>query len=164
MASVISLLEEQRTLHTRLYELSLEKRRVIAKDQTERLGEIVQEEMRLLSRMNSLEKKREKVLAEWAKNLACAPEDVTLTKILGKAGRTEREQISSLRTELSSLMVTLRTLNDENKKLLESKLEYTDTMLGLYVGAEDPLNNIYGAGGRTEDEMRKSTGMFDWEA
>ena len=162
--TLFSFLEDQKKIQTGLYDLSLEKRRVIISDETDQLSEIVQRELQLLSQLNTLEKRRAAVLEEWAGYISCPPDEITLSKILENLDRDDSGQISALQQELYSLMTSLRDLNDENGKLLEAKLEYTDTMLNLYVGAEDPLNNIYGAAGKTDAEMRKSTGMFNWEA
>lgn len=161
LAPVIELLREQKKLHEDVLDLSGEKRQVIVKGETERLNEIVRLEMKAVARFRTLEKKRAAALSGAAAEAGVPAEGLTMTMLIDMAQGGEREELNVLQKELRSLVEAQSELNRMNKELLEAHLEYTDTMLEVLVGAEDPINNFYDGAGRSEYESRRTAGLFD---
>jgi flagellar biosynthesis/type III secretory pathway chaperone len=67
--------------------------------------------------------------------------------------------------EVRSLAYTLRDRNALNQDLIQTHLEYTDTMIRLMTPEADPLNNFYDSKGRTSDKRLRvsSGGLFNAE-
>ena len=158
---ILALIEEQRDQQRDLLKLSYEKRQTVTKGDTERLNEIVQQELNLLSRINSLEKQRMAAAARIAEGEGCKAAEVTLTFLIQLSEGADRDRFTALQREMSGLLQAQAELNKINKSLLEEQLEYTDAMLGILVGAEDPLNNFYNVDGTAEQERRQRTGLID---
>lgn len=165
LKTMCELLEEHISVQGSLLELSQEKKQVIISGNTERLNEIVQTELKSLARMNSIEKRRTALVAALSKELGVQEGELTVSVLSERAGGTPAgSRLTALQEELTKLLREQADQNNINKKLLETQLEYTDTMLNLIVGPDDPLNNFYGGDGRTTDaEIRKSAGIFDQE-
>jgi flagellar biosynthesis/type III secretory pathway chaperone len=67
--------------------------------------------------------------------------------------------------EVKNLAYTLRDRNVLNQELIQTHLEYTDTMIRLMTPEADPLNNFYDSQGRTSDKRLRvnSGGLFNAE-
>lgn len=161
MATIIDLLEQQGDLQEKLLAVSHNKRKAIIESDTVRLNEIVTLELKALHRMNSLEKKRVELIHQIAKSQAVEEAEITVSRLAEMTDGEERTRLLSLRDRLSKLLHEQKQLNAMNRDLLEVHMDYTDLMLNLIVGPEDPLNHIYGAGGYAEGDDRKSSGLFD---
>ena len=157
-----TLLREQRNTQQELLDLSYEKKQTIISNNTQRLNEIVQQEMKLLSTINSVEKRRAKALPKLSKNMNVPENSITLNTIIEHTAGEIRKRFILLKKEMNALLKTQVEINDLNQELLKTHIDYTNTMLDLIVGAEDPLNNLYGGDGKApEKAARKNAGLFD---
>jgi flagellar biosynthesis/type III secretory pathway chaperone len=163
LRDVFALVESVKTAQEELLNLSYEARRVILSGDTVRLSEIVNGEMRALSRINTAEKKRAALMGRVAALLGLPEDGITVGAIIAYAEPDERDAFESLQKELSGLFAAQREMNAVNQNLLEAQLEYTDAMMNVITPPEDALNNFYGGDGRTSDERRESTGFVDWQ-
>lgn len=161
LTAMIELLEQQRELQESLLDISREKRKAIIESNTDRLNEIVTSELKALHRMNSLEKKRVELIHQIAEGQAVEAQELTVSRLAEIADGEERARLLSLRDRLTGLLAEQKQLNAMNRELLEVHMDYTDLMLNLMVGPEDPLNHIYSAGGYANQDERKSSGLFD---
>jgi flagellar biosynthesis/type III secretory pathway chaperone len=161
---MLTLIESVKTAQEELLNLSYEARRVILSGDTVRLSEIVNGELRALSRINAAEKKRAAQLPGVAALLGLPEGGVTVSAIAERAAPDERDAFERLQKELSGLFTAQREMNAINQDLLEAQLEYSDAMMNVITPPEDALNNFYGGDGRTSDERRESTGFIDWQA
>lgn len=163
ITGIIDILESQKKLHKAIFELSQEKRQVITRADTDRLNDIVMEELKLLNSVKKLEKERVTLVAALAaKTDMQIPEgDVTISAIAEIASAGEQVKLSLLQKELGGLMRSQQEINALNRELLETQLEYTDVMLNLFVGDVDPINNLYSGDGKKDQERRKTAGLFD---
>ncbi len=160
-SGIIGLLDEQTAVQTRLVALSQEKRKVIIEGDTERLNAISGEEARLVHSMGVLEKKRSLAAAQLAPQLGVKPQDVTVSLLVTRAQGADKLKLQELQKQLSTMIATQKSLNEMNKKLLETHLEHIDMMLNMIIGPEDPLNNLYGGDGAQDNERRSTPGIFD---
>ena len=158
------LLEKQKKVHGDLLELSHEKGQVIVRGEMDRLNEIVALEMKCLARLSALEKRRNKLLEEISSVLNVREEDLTLSVIIENVEPDERGALSALQKELMSAMKMLAEVNSRNGELLETHIEYSGAMINLFAQPEDPLNNLYGSLGKTDDDRRSGAGFFDQQA
>ena len=164
LEELIGLLLEQRSVLADMLNLSLEKRRIIMSCETEKLENVVRLELRELSKLNAIEKKRSALHKTLAIEFNLPENDITVTAIAGRASQEEREAITKLQTELTALIEQHTDINTENRELIKAHLEYTEAMLETMVDPEDPLNNFYGGDGKMTADKRKTTGFFNGQA
>ena len=155
------LLLEQKTVLEELLGLSLEERQIIVNGEATKLEDVVRREFKGLSKLGALEKKRLMLHKDLAVEFSIPEEEVTVSTIAQRAEQEEREILSSVRDELLTLAQKHSEVNNENRELIKSHLEYSEMMLDLMVEPNDPLNNFYGGDGRTATDGKKSTGFFD---
>lgn len=164
LEELCNLLLEQKNVLERMLELSWEERRIIISDDAEKLEGIVRQEMRELSKLNAVEKKRIALHKIISPELGLSEEEITVSAIAQCVEPDERETIIKLQSELVALINKHTELNSENRELIKAHIEYSETMLDLMVDSEDPLNNFYGDDGRAVSDRKKSTGFFDGHA
>ena len=164
LGELLSLLLEQKGVLSNMLDLSREKRRVIISGETKKLEDVVRLEVRELSKLSAIEKKRAALHKTIAEEFSLSDNDVTVSAIAKRTEPDEREAIVKLQSELIALINQHTEINNENRELIKAHLEYTESMLELMVDAEDPLNNFYGGDGRVSMDRRRSTGFFNGQA
>jgi len=158
------LLLDQKKALEHLLELSREERQIIICGEANKLEKVVRLELKELSKLGAIEKKRMALHKSIASELKLPENELTVTAIAERAEPDEREAIRKLQAELMELISEHTALNAENRELLSAHLEYSETMLDLMVGVEDPLNNFYGGDGKAAPDRKKTTGLFDGSA
>ena len=63
-----------------------------------------------------------------------------------------KERLTMLQKELDGLLKAQEDINRINRTLLETHLEFTNAMLSVIVGSEDPLNNYYNEDGKAVEK------------
>ena len=164
LEDLYSLLLDQKQLLELLLELSLEERRIIISGEAAKLEEVVVKEMRALSKLNAIEKKRLALHPVIAGEVGLTKDDLTVSDIAQRADPDERATLKNIQVELTTLLKQHKDLNTENRELIEAHFEYTDAVLDLIVDFEDPLNNFYGEDGKAAPDRKKTTGFFDGHA
>lgn len=164
LTELFDLLSQQRDLLEKMLELSREEREVIINGQAEQLEQIVRQELRELSKLSAIEKKRQELGKSIASELGLAEQDLSVTAIVESVGKDEGEGIRQLQAELTALISQHTDLNRENRALVEAHIEYSDAFMEIMVDTEDPLNNFYGGDGKAATEKKKATGFFDGHA
>jgi len=158
------LLTDQKSVLESLLEMALEERQIIINGESSMLEDVVRRELRELSKLGALEKKRATLNREITEELRLHDQELTVTVIAERAEPDEREVIVELQKELTALISKHTALNMENRELVKAHMEYSETMLDIMVGVEDPLNNFYGGDGKAALEKRKTMGLFDGHA
>jgi len=161
---LFDLLLEQKSVLTNMLELSREERRIILSNDIGELESIVRLELRELSKLGAIEKKRLALHKDIAAEFGLPEKDLTVSAIAQRAQPDDREAIIKLQTELMDLINQHTDVNMENRELIKAHLEYSEAMLELMVDSEDPLNNFYGGDGKAASERKKSTGFFNGHA
>ncbi|MDR0858827.1 MAG: flagellar protein FlgN [Oscillospiraceae bacterium] len=92
---------------------------------------------------------------------SCSGREFSLAQKLKALANSER----AVDPEVRSLAYTLKDRNELNQELIQTHLEYTDTMIRLMTPEADPLNNFYDARGRTGEKRLRvgSGGLFNAE-
>ena len=164
LEELCELLLEQKNMLENLLELSQNERRIILNGEADQLEGIVRLELRELSKLGAIEKKRIALHKAISAEFGIPEQDLTVSAIAERAQADEREAIKKLQTELTMLINRHTELNNENRELIKAHLEYSDAILDLMVDSEDPLNNFYGGDGKAALEKKKTTGFFDGHA
>ena len=164
LKELYELLLEQKKLLENMLELSRAEQQIIISGAADQLEDIVRQELRELSKLGAIEKKRMALHKTISAELGLPERELTVSAIAGRADQDEREAITALQEELTALINRHQRLNDENRELIKAHLEYTEVMLDLMVGSEDPLNNFYNDEGKATPDRKKTTGFFDGHA
>ena len=164
LANLCDLLREQRVVLRNMLELAKEERHIIIEGESDKLENVIRLELKELNKLGSIEKKRLALHEDIALELNLQGEEITVSKIAENATPEEREIIRELQKELTAIIAEHSSINKENRELIKSHLEYSDTMLELMVGSEDPLNNMYGGDGKAAPDRKKATGFYDGHA
>jgi len=164
LEDLCALLEEQKHVLERMLELSTEERRFIMNGESSMLEDIVRQELRELSKLGGIEKKRIALHKAITLEFGLPEQNITVSAIAKRAQPDERERITELQKELTEIIGKHTALNMENRELIKAHLEYSETMLELMVDSEDPLNNFYGGDGKSAADRKKTTGFFDGHA
>jgi len=164
LADLCTLLQEQKVVLGNMLELAKEERQIIINGESDKLEDVIRLELKELNKLGAIEKKRLALHKVIAAELELQEDDITVTKIAESAQPDEGDVIRKLQTEIMPIIEEHAAVNMENRGLIESHVEYSQTMLELMVGSEDPLNNMYGGDGRAAPERKKSTGFYDGHA
>ena len=164
LADLHDLLREQKEVLGNMLALAKEERQIIINGESDKLENVIRLELKELNKLGAVEKKRLALHKVIAAELGLPDDDITVSKIAEKAQPDEREAIEELQVELMALIEEHSAVNMENRELIKAHLEYSETMLELMVGSEDPLNNMYGGDGKASPDRKKSTGFYDGHA
>ena len=164
IADLCGLLNEQKKMLENMLQLSREERRIIIDGEADKLEGIVRQELRELSKLGAIEKKRIALHKGIAEEFGLSEQEMNVSAIAERAEPDEQKLIRALQSLLTDLINEHTALNAENRELIKAHIEYSDIMLNLLVDSEDPLNNFYGGDGKATSEGRKSTGFFDGHA
>ena len=159
-----ALLQEQKAVLVNMLELSKEERQIIINGESDKLENVIRLELRQLNKLGAIEKKRTELHKVIAAEFDIPENELTVSMIAERAQTDEHDAIRKLQKELVPLIEEHGNLNKENRKLIETHMEYTETMLELMSESEDPLNNMYGGDGRAAPGRKKSKGLYDGHA
>jgi len=163
LADLCTLLQDQKDVLGNMLALAKEERQIIINGESNKLENVIRLELKELNKLGAIEKKRLALHGVIAAELGLQ-DDITVTRIADKAQPDERDEIKKLQEELMLLIEEHSSVNLENRELIKAHMEYSETMLELMVGSEDPLNNMYGGDGRAAPDRKKSTGFYDGHA
>ena len=164
ITDLCTLLQEQKDVLGNMLELAKEERQIIISGESDKLEGVIRLELRELNKLGAIEKKRLALHKDIAAELGLRDSDITVSKIAKKVEQNERDAIRKLQKELTPLIEEHTAVNMENRELIKAHIEYSETMLELMVGSEDPLNNMYGGDGRAAPDKKKTTGFYDGHA
>ena len=165
LTELCDLLIEQKEVLYKLLELSQEEQRILIAGQSDKLEAIVRLELKELSKLGALERKRTALNTSISLELNISCENITITEIAASAQEDEKELLLKLQKELLMLVESHTQLNSQNRELIDSHMEYSTAMLEMLSEPDDPLNNIYGGDGRAvADRKKKSSGFYSGHA
>ncbi len=139
------VLSAEKEVHVALLALSTKKKNAITTNDIPALDQIVKGEENLLSQLNSWERKRKECVAELAARVGRPAQELILQDFLSHADQPTKERLQTLHKELKALLEQQMDVNDINKKLIESRLEYINYTLETVSGGATGASHIYGA-------------------
>ena len=164
LIELCDLLNEQKDILNKLLELSREEQRILVGGESDKLEAVVRLELKELSKLGAVEKKRAALNKTLATELKIPEDDISITRVSENVEPAERETLIKLQKELLMLIEEHTQLNSENRELIKSHMEYSGAMLELLSEPEDPLNNFYGGDGRAAEDRKKTTGFYSGHA
>ena len=164
LADLCALLKEQKEVLTNMLTLSKQERQIIIAGESDKLEPIIRLELKELNKLGAIEKRRLELQQNVAAELGLTDDEITVTNIAGVSEPNEQKIIQALQKQLMAIIDEHTAINKENRELIKSHIDYSETMLELMVGSEDPLNNMYGGDGKAAPERKKATGFYDGHA
>lgn len=148
------VLAAERDVHRELLALSTAKKDVIIKNDIAALDKIVKKEQSLLMRLEDCEKKRRSCVGDLAGRVGRPAEQIVLQDFIDVSDEAGEALLRELYGDLTSLLEQQIQLNDVNKKLVESRLEYINFILEAAASQPNP-SHIYGGGAGENKQTRK---------
>lgn len=139
ITSLIEILNEQTERHTELLGLSLEEKDAIIQNDVDTLQKLVNLKNIVISQNNRLERKRLALMGDIAEVLALKNKDIDikgLSEILD--GKPEQAELVEAGRKLRAVVVDLKEINEFNKGLLETALDFVDYSLNALRSAISP--------------------------
>ncbi len=133
MENLIEVLEKENSEYEGLLELSKQKTPVIVSGNLEQLQKITDEEQRLVSRINQLEKQRTEVTADIANVLNKDVNNLKLKDLIQMLSVRPAEQavLAGVHDRLQATVKGLQQINEQNKELLNNALEMIQFEMNL---------------------------------
>lgn len=157
IALFCDVLTAERDIHVSLLAHSKQKKDAITKNDLPALDKIVKSEEVLLSQLNHWERKRKEYVAELAAGLGRPAQELLLQDFLSLCDEPNQAQLKELHHELKRLLEEQMEINELNKKLIESRLEYINYTLETVSSNTQGASHIYGGGAQPGHSGRKSS-------
>ena len=137
-----SILDQELSIYQRLLGFAQEKKKMLLEKFSTELQGIVSQEEVLVQRLIDLEGERREVVAQIAGSV-----DATLDNAVEKLSEADgKSDLWLIGTKLRDVVNSIKTVNDENQKLLEQALELTQYSIKLITRV--PGDVTYGPAGK----------------
>ncbi len=138
MEELISVLEQENIEYEKLLDLSMKKTPVVISANLEELQKITDDEQELVSKVNTLDKKRESLMKDIANVIN---KDVTELKLgnlvdMLEPRPKEQKRLAAAHDKLKDTIGQLVRVNEQNKELIKSSLEMVQFDLSLLQAAK----------------------------
>ncbi len=153
-------LSEQIAFYGKLLAFSQEKKTVIIKNDVSGLQRVTSDENVIIGRLQKLDKGRESLMMDMADVLGIDKKTMTLTVLIEKLkSQKEAEPLSELRENLIALTAELKQINDQNKELIDSSIDYINFSMNLLQGTIGGNSSYYDS--RGQEINAGNRGFFD---
>lgn len=160
LVDLIGLVEAEKVKYGEMYALSERKRDTIIEGNAEELEPIMMEEKKLSDEIAELEKQRLKMMKEMADELHIGMDDVNVTTMSELVSPELAQKLKQTQSEFLALLQKQSQINEVNKQLLETQLQYIEFFLES-LSSSDKINNTYAFDGTDADEKNQRTGLID---
>lgn len=161
---LINTLDKEVCEYEKLLELSKTKSAVIVSRDIAALEKITDEEQVVVSKIASLDSKRESVTKDIADVLNKDVESLKLSVLIDLLSKTPNEQkkLKEVHDRLKSTVSNVRTLNESNRQLIDQSLEMVEFDINLMRSMRQaPATNNYGRKAMNLGGSFGSVGGFD---
>ncbi|MCL2576914.1 MAG: flagellar protein FlgN [Defluviitaleaceae bacterium] len=137
---LVDVMNEQTERHTELYGLSLEEKDAIIKNDIDTLQNLVNLKNMVISQNSRLEKQRISLVNDIAEVMGHKSKDLSLADVIEmlKEQPNDQEILRESGTKLKEAVNKLKEVNDINKSLLESSIEFVEYSLNALRSTIEP--------------------------
>jgi len=165
MQVLITTLDKEEKEYAALLKLSQKKTPVIIEGDVEKLQKITDEEQVVIDRLTAIEKEREQAMADIADVINRDVKTLKLSYLIDMLDKRpkERDELADLHDRIKATVGELKTINDQNRVLIEQSLDIVDFNLNLVRSMRQApeTGNYNKSADRTGDFMGGSSGGFD---
>ncbi len=155
---LLSNLDEQLENYEYLLGLSYEKKDTLINNDIDELQKITQLENTLVGKNTRLEKKRMSVMSDIASVMNKNENELTLIALSELVKDSpEHDQLVAVTSKIRDNLTELKSINDQNKLLIDNSLDYINFSMNLLSGAMSG-KSFYTAKG---EEMNENKSIFD---
>ena len=133
MENLISVLDGENTEYEKLVTLSESKTSAIVAGDIENLGKIMEEEQEIVGRIQGMEKKRDKLLADIANVVNRDVETLKLIDLIQmlESMPDQQQKLQGVQKHLRETIDRLKEVNDVNQQLLSERLDMVEFNLNM---------------------------------
>ena len=165
MQVLIDTLDREEKEYVTLLDLSKRKTPVIVEGDVEKLQKITDEEQIVIEHLSALDKEREQAMADIADVINKDVKTLKLSYLIDMLDKRpkEREELAGLHDRLKATVGELKTINDQNKTLIEQSLDIVNFNLNLVKSMRQApeTGNYNKSAGIAGDFMGGPAGGFD---
>lgn len=156
MASIyeelVSNLNEQVEYYNELLQISTEKTNIIINNDLDSLSKINTVENMLVVRLEKLDKKNTELLNDILMVTGKQVDKVSVKNVASILSSEEGSALEKLADELIDVATQMKEVNDKNKLLVDTSLEYAEFSMNVYREIYDKdVKVTYGSNGKIED-------------
>ena len=150
---LIDLLQNQSALYAELLEAAYQKKSFVINNDIDAIRRVTARENNLIGKLQRIEKQRQALASDIAGRLNIPLDGLTLAALTERINdESARERLTSLRIRLRGYLNELKTLNEQNRALINQNLEYIDFTMNLlrssvsgpvYAGAEEIHGQVF---------------------
>ncbi len=157
-AKLMAALEQLRALYSQLVPLSEQKREHILAQKLDALNQVVKDEQILLVKLTEAERQRKLAIMTIAEELQLPTDQITMGTIIDNCPPSRQPALHALHTELTNLLQQQVNINETNRKLIESRLEYISFVMDT---ANSNFTNAYNPAGSDNRAKPQTSRVFD---
>ncbi len=161
--ALAEILKEQLEHYQQIAILVAAKKEALVKADIAALEKTIRAENNHLMKVNRLEKKRLPI-CEQIYQIHNLNGDTPLKDLYIYASIKQSAELKALHEQFEQLISQISHINNINKVLLETCIDYNDMIITLSTHSEDPLNNFYGNDGLEHEKSIAISNVFDQEA
>ncbi len=129
---LVSNLSQQIEYYNELLQISTEKTKVIVANDIESLSKINTVENMLVVRLEKLDKKNREVIGDIIMVTGKKVDKFSVKGVAALLSKEEETELIRLSDDLIEVAKQMKEVNDKNKILIETSLEYTDFSMNIY--------------------------------
>lgn len=158
-SNLITILGLQRDIYTKLHELSVEKRAAIENQDIKTLERIVKDEQPLMFMLTENERERKNLMLAFSEKTGVPAEEITIQEIVDICPAAFLTALKRTQVELTNIIQAQVSINEINRRLIESRLEYISFMLD---STRDNVTNAYNNSGGESREKTRGPSTIDF--
>lgn len=160
---LISTLDEEKDIYTRLIPIAEQKTRIIIKNDLKALQDITIQEQEVVDRVTVLEHKRAEVILNIGTVLNRDPNSLTLREVIRLLDKqpVEQRKLSELYDILTTAIHRLVEINHQNQSLIEQSLEMIEFNMNFIQSTRMSPGNSYTKNATSVDMPMIQPGIFD---
>ncbi len=144
IGDLIDVFNKQIVLYNDLLAIGNEKKNIILKNDVETLTTMNTVENNIISKVNRLEKQRIVIVNDICDVLSIKSDSFTLSNLAESLTVEEDKQaVLQIRDALNEIIFKLSKVNELNKTLIESSLDYVNFSLNTLRSVQEPMDTGY---------------------
>lgn len=161
-AHLCTALEKILKLQESLHQIALRKTDILKADNIEALGQLMKQELKHIKALEVVNKERETVQIELAKEISISEVDLTISILLQSDKIKDKEKLKNLQNQLVDQMEKLKVINELNQEMLQLSINFVNLNLDLLLDQQESSN--YSVESLNENEVKNNRSIFDSKA
>jgi len=152
------ILKDETILYSQILNIGNKKTDIIVKGKVNDLAVLIEQEQDIVSKLSKMELERDVITSAIHKELGLPDEKMTLTQLISHIKGSHATTLMEKQNTLLDTLGVVKSVNDQNGKLINNSLEYIEFSINVLSNAANPGNNYNQVG--YSDAAGKSS-MFD---